>query len=435
MPGDRRSSTCSASNSSGSSSASTTSARSSTALGHPERAFRSVHVAGTNGKGSVTAMVDAALRAAGHRSGPLHVAASRRSHRAVRRRWSADAERRAEPAVDTRARRRRSSCSSAGASTCIRHSSRSRRRRPSNSSGAPRSRWPSAKSGSAAASTPPTSYLPMVTAITSIALRSPAVPRARRWRRSPPKRPASSSRGCRSSSDPWIPTPRACIARRRARPRGAAGRGARRRHVEAMPAPTRRRPDDSPAHAANGLRRARRCAGGPPSDRQRRGRRARARSARRGGTGCAADGDRRRAWRPSLAGRLERITPRRRPRRCCSMPRTIQPAPKRSRLPGARGARRPLVFAAMRDKDVARHSARRCCPCVSALVLTRASNPRSADPRSLAAIARALAPGSPITSRLGAATRSTRPGSSAQHIVVAGSIFCSATCSRSCGRT
>jgi dihydrofolate synthase/folylpolyglutamate synthase len=37
-------------------------------LGHPERAFRSVHVAGTNGKGSVTAMVDAGLRAAGHRS-------------------------------------------------------------------------------------------------------------------------------------------------------------------------------------------------------------------------------------------------------------------------------------------------------------------------------------------------------------------------------
>ncbi len=38
------------------------------ALGHPERAFRSVHVAGTNGKGSVTAMVDVALRAAGHRT-------------------------------------------------------------------------------------------------------------------------------------------------------------------------------------------------------------------------------------------------------------------------------------------------------------------------------------------------------------------------------
>ena len=38
------------------------------ALGHPERTFRSIHIAGTNGKGSVTAMVDAAVRAAGHRS-------------------------------------------------------------------------------------------------------------------------------------------------------------------------------------------------------------------------------------------------------------------------------------------------------------------------------------------------------------------------------
>src|SRR5581483_7187199 len=38
------------------------------ALGRPERSFKSIHVAGTNGKGSVTAMVDEALRAAGHRS-------------------------------------------------------------------------------------------------------------------------------------------------------------------------------------------------------------------------------------------------------------------------------------------------------------------------------------------------------------------------------
>jgi dihydrofolate synthase/folylpolyglutamate synthase len=38
------------------------------ALGHPDRTFRSIHVAGTNGKGSVTAMADAALRAAGHRT-------------------------------------------------------------------------------------------------------------------------------------------------------------------------------------------------------------------------------------------------------------------------------------------------------------------------------------------------------------------------------
>jgi dihydrofolate synthase / folylpolyglutamate synthase len=38
------------------------------ALGHPERAFASLHVAGTNGKGSVTAMAHAALHAAGVRA-------------------------------------------------------------------------------------------------------------------------------------------------------------------------------------------------------------------------------------------------------------------------------------------------------------------------------------------------------------------------------
>ena len=38
------------------------------ALGDPHRAFHSVIVAGTNGKGSVTAMVERGLRAAGHRS-------------------------------------------------------------------------------------------------------------------------------------------------------------------------------------------------------------------------------------------------------------------------------------------------------------------------------------------------------------------------------
>ncbi len=38
-------------------------------LDHPERAFRPLLVAGTNGKGSVTAMVDTALAAAGHRTG------------------------------------------------------------------------------------------------------------------------------------------------------------------------------------------------------------------------------------------------------------------------------------------------------------------------------------------------------------------------------
>lgn len=39
------------------------------ALGDPQRSFRSVHVAGTNGKGSTCAMIDAGLRAAGVRTG------------------------------------------------------------------------------------------------------------------------------------------------------------------------------------------------------------------------------------------------------------------------------------------------------------------------------------------------------------------------------
>jgi len=38
-------------------------------LGHPQRAFRSIHIAGTNGKGSVTAMVDEVLRRARYHSG------------------------------------------------------------------------------------------------------------------------------------------------------------------------------------------------------------------------------------------------------------------------------------------------------------------------------------------------------------------------------
>ena len=39
------------------------------ALGHPERATPALHIAGTNGKGSVTAMLAAILRAAGRRTG------------------------------------------------------------------------------------------------------------------------------------------------------------------------------------------------------------------------------------------------------------------------------------------------------------------------------------------------------------------------------
>lgn len=38
-------------------------------MGHPEQAFRVVHVAGTNGKGSTGAMIEAGLRQAGYRTG------------------------------------------------------------------------------------------------------------------------------------------------------------------------------------------------------------------------------------------------------------------------------------------------------------------------------------------------------------------------------
>jgi dihydrofolate synthase/folylpolyglutamate synthase len=38
-------------------------------LGHPDRAFASIVIAGTNGKGSVTAITERGLRAAGYRTG------------------------------------------------------------------------------------------------------------------------------------------------------------------------------------------------------------------------------------------------------------------------------------------------------------------------------------------------------------------------------
>ena len=43
--------------------------RLSAALGHPERSYPVIHVAGTNGKGSVAAMLESILRAAGRRTG------------------------------------------------------------------------------------------------------------------------------------------------------------------------------------------------------------------------------------------------------------------------------------------------------------------------------------------------------------------------------
>ncbi|HDD24599.1 MAG TPA: bifunctional folylpolyglutamate synthase/dihydrofolate synthase, partial [Chloroflexi bacterium] len=39
------------------------------ALGNPHRRFRSVHIAGTKGKGSTAALCESCLRAAGYRTG------------------------------------------------------------------------------------------------------------------------------------------------------------------------------------------------------------------------------------------------------------------------------------------------------------------------------------------------------------------------------
>jgi dihydrofolate synthase/folylpolyglutamate synthase len=84
--------------------------------------------------------------------------------------------------------------------------------------------------------------------------------------------------------------------------------------------------------------------------------------------------------------------------------------------------RPPLVFAAMRDKD-ARGMFRALLPAVGSLILTRASNPRSAEPADLAAQAREVAPALPLaiepsrTAALHAAWRQS------PRIVVAGSIF------------
>ena len=45
-------------------------------FGHPEKKFAYIHVAGTNGKGSVCAFLDSMLRMAGKEDGALYVTAS-----------------------------------------------------------------------------------------------------------------------------------------------------------------------------------------------------------------------------------------------------------------------------------------------------------------------------------------------------------------------
>jgi dihydrofolate synthase/folylpolyglutamate synthase len=86
------------------------------------------------------------------------------------------------------------------------------------------------------------------------------------------------------------------------------------------------------------------------------------------------------------------------------------------------GERRPLVFAAMRDKD-AGAILRTLAPFVSAIVITRATNPRSADPQALAATARRAAPGAAVEVAAGARDALRLAFDRSPRILVAGSIF------------
>jgi dihydrofolate synthase/folylpolyglutamate synthase len=83
---------------------------------------------------------------------------------------------------------------------------------------------------------------------------------------------------------------------------------------------------------------------------------------------------------------------------------------------------RPLVFASMRDKDAA-GMLRTLLPAIGALVVTRASNPRSADPAELGATARAVAPELRIVAAASARDALAAAWALSPRIVVAGSIF------------
>ena len=82
----------------------------------------------------------------------------------------------------------------------------------------------------------------------------------------------------------------------------------------------------------------------------------------------------------------------------------------------------PLVFAAMQDTD-ARGMLRALLPVVGRLVLTRASNARAADPAELAAAAREVAPTIPFEINLDPASALAAAWRHSPRIVVAGSIF------------
>src|SRR6185437_2710620 len=86
------------------------------------------------------------------------------------------------------------------------------------------------------------------------------------------------------------------------------------------------------------------------------------------------------------------------------------------------GAKPTLVFGAMRDKDVS-GMLRALLPSVRALVVTRAANPRSADPASIADAARAIARDLPILVEPDRRRALEVAWRESARVVVAGSIF------------
>jgi dihydrofolate synthase / folylpolyglutamate synthase len=95
---------------------------------------------------------------------------------------------------------------------------------------------------------------------------------------------------------------------------------------------------------------------------------------------------------------------------------------------------RPLVFSAMRDKDAATMLAV-LAPFVSRLIVTRASNPRAADPSALASIVAHVAPELPVEIEESPADALARAWSAGPRIVVAGSIFLLADAMKQLGRS
>jgi len=95
---------------------------------------------------------------------------------------------------------------------------------------------------------------------------------------------------------------------------------------------------------------------------------------------------------------------------------------------------RPLVFSAMRDKDAAGMLAA-LAPSVSRLIVTRASNPRATEPSELASIAARVAPALQVEVEETPATAMTRAWSTSPRIVVAGSIFLLADAMKQLGRS